>query len=427
MAPPIQLHQLPGDILVDIFYRVKEPAALVRLGSLSCKNVATVARSDAVWQSTFRSIWGSSLLSKVVASIPAEKDDGGEKKEAGAIPNWMLEPICLSSEAENELQKGRQLWENRPCLMTAFQVLAKLVPPEFNTNRDRCLTRLTEGEEDPVKKAKVVASFIHYFSPDRQHVASVRKAGVECMTVKSVEDPFSLSIRREYVRLFNLKGLSLPDAMRALLSYSAMPGEASRICRLLWVFAAEFHCQHGGVENTDRLDPKKATPEDPQEPSPDGGAWVNQDVVYLLMWSLLVLNADLQNPGVKNKMQLHDWVKNTTLALQGTGFTPSGVDSNGVVDIPSTTWDQRWGAAWARQHPAAGEAVAGSAVTAETLREMYGSVQQHPLLPHPSREPRVAKGLQRLTDAAGQHGMLSHAVSGFTNRVWDYLWRSAQH
>jgi len=466
----MQLHLLPSDILVDLLQRIRDPTTLVRLASLSSSNLAAVARSDAVWAPTFQQFWGRAIYSKVLDSMQlglpvSEPQSEGEgvtnrklrklhfermaRQRAGEstdkiddsntaamepeefeaslpdwIPDWMLTP-CLSSDQEKAQRECHQLWTEKPSMMVAFTCLAKLVPPDFNTDPSIWILRLTEAEEDVQTKARVAASFLHYFSPNRKGVHNVRKAAVKCMTVKSAHDPLSLAIRREYVRKFNVQGMSLPDAMRTLLTYGDMPTEAARICRLLWVFAAEFHCQHGG-EESERAEPKKSVQgEQEAAPPPLGGAWVSQDVVYLLMWSLLVLNADAQNPHVKSKMQLHEWVKNTALALAGAGHVPRGVRPDGTLedsearpDVPAMVKSLTWGAKWGEQHrfQAAGavdtEGV-GSAVTAETLRAMYADVIGRPLLPHVSREPQVTKGLQRLTASAGVNAFsLSSVTSG---------------
>mmetsp|Transcript_31299 Transcript_31299/g.49031 ORF Transcript_31299/g.49031 Transcript_31299/m.49031 type:complete len:116 (-) Transcript_31299:189-536(-) len=47
------------------------------------------------------------------------------------------------------------------------------------------------------------------------------------------------------------------------------------------------------------------------------------------MWSLLVLNADAHNPHVKKKMRVHEWIKNTNLALEGVGFDSTNQESEG--------------------------------------------------------------------------------------------------
>lgn len=76
-----------------------------------------------------------------------------------------------------------------------------------------------------------------------------------------------------------------------------------------------------------------------------------QAVIYIIIWSMLVLNADAHNPKVKTKMKLMEWVRNTQLAIQG-------IDQNkgdGRLPLPPS-------------------------VAAEYLEEMYAQVNACPIL-----------------------------------------------
>eukprot|EP00961_Rhodomonas_salina_P150461 2026429-Rhodomonas_salina.1 len=195
----MKLHNLPSDVLVDVLQRVRDPTSLVRLASLSSSSLSVVAKSDAVWAPTFQQIWGKGLYDKVIGSmqvcdedVPAveEQQDAAEirnedlrklhfermariapetaptaesaETEAAtntedvelAMPDWMMEHCCLSSDQEKTLRDCREQWQSRPSLMTAFSVLAKVVPQDFNSDPERCMVRLTSGEEDVQDKAR---------------------------------------------------------------------------------------------------------------------------------------------------------------------------------------------------------------------------------------------------------------------------------
>lgn len=63
------------------------------------------------------------------------------------------------------------------------------------------------------------------------------------------------------------------------IARTTMPSEANRTCRIMWDFAGHFKSQMG-------------------QKHPLHGQ--SQDVVYLLVWSVLVLNADAHNPQVSS-------------------------------------------------------------------------------------------------------------------------------
>eukprot|EP00961_Rhodomonas_salina_P015720 211140-Rhodomonas_salina.1 len=56
-------------------------------------------------------------------------------------------------------------------------------------------------------------------------------------------------------------------------------------------------------------------------------------------------------------MQLHEWVKNTALALNGAGHVPAGVRPDGTLEdvtvgagSPQINHHQSWGGVWGEQH-----------------------------------------------------------------------------
>mmetsp|Transcript_2033 Transcript_2033/g.6165 ORF Transcript_2033/g.6165 Transcript_2033/m.6165 type:complete len:243 (+) Transcript_2033:524-1252(+) len=124
----------------------------------------------------------------------------------------------------------------------------------------------------------------------------------------------ALHVRRCYMSNFDMRGLGLVDALRVFLAKTRMPTGASKICMMLWDFSGEFATQNGGSRG--ELDePTKGEVSEGGR----GGPWVSHDAVYILTWSLIVLNADAHNPQVKPKMRERDWVLNTCSALHGVG------------------------------------------------------------------------------------------------------------
>jgi len=77
----------------------------------------------------------------------------------------------------------------------------------------------------------------------------------------------------------------LDNSLRSFLSFFRLPGEAQKIDRMMEKFA-EKYCH----DNPDRF--------------------ANADCAFVLSFSLIMLQTDLHNPGIKNKMTKDDFVRN---------------------------------------------------------------------------------------------------------------------
>eukprot|EP00128_Syssomonas_multiformis_P016151 Colp12_sorted_trinity150504_noHs@24238 len=96
---------------------------------------------------------------------------------------------------------------------------------------------------------------------------------------------FNLQVLNTLVDLQDFNGLTFSQAIRKYLSCFRLPGEAQKIDRMMNRFASQFF---------------KCNP----------GIFASADTVYVLAFSTIMLNTDLHNPSVKNKMNLEGFVKN---------------------------------------------------------------------------------------------------------------------
>lgn len=81
-------------------------------------------------------------------------------------------------------------------------------------------------------------------------------------------------------------GATLDTALRYFVSLFKLPGEAQMIDRILKAFAEAW-----------------------AQSNPEGGG-MNAEVAYVLSFSLIMLNTDLHNPQVTQKMTLEQWISN---------------------------------------------------------------------------------------------------------------------
>ena len=95
----------------------------------------------------------------------------------------------------------------------------------------------------------------------------------------------SLKVMREYVDAMDFSGFGLDEAIRKFLEGFRLPGESQKIDRLMEKFAERYHAQN---------------------PS----QYRSSDTAYVLAFSVIMLNTDAHNPGVKHKMTKEGFLKN---------------------------------------------------------------------------------------------------------------------
>jgi hypothetical protein len=97
---------------------------------------------------------------------------------------------------------------------------------------------------------------------------------------------FNQSVLREFARQIDLRARAFDAALREFLQHFRLPGEAQKIDRIMECFAAHYLEQNPAC----RLSP---------------------DTCFVLAFSTIMLNTDLHNPAIKNKMTRDEFIKNT--------------------------------------------------------------------------------------------------------------------
>ncbi|KDD71678.1 Sec7 guanine-nucleotide-exchange factor, partial [Helicosporidium sp. ATCC 50920] len=98
-------------------------------------------------------------------------------------------------------------------------------------------------------------------------------------------DEGHVRVMHAYVDSMEFDGLDFDEAIRRFLDGFRLPGEAQKIDRLMEKFAERYvHC--------------------------NPGAFGSADAAYVLAYSVILLNTDAHNPGVKHKMSKADFLRN---------------------------------------------------------------------------------------------------------------------
>ena len=108
--------------------------------------------------------------------------------------------------------------------------------------------------------------------------------------------PTSKQLLQEFIGLLDFTNMRVDEAIRILLKTFRLPGESQQIERIVELFAERYvECYTDDEEDA----------EEGREPvRPD------RDSVFILLYSIIMLNTDLHNPQVKKQMLLADYQRN---------------------------------------------------------------------------------------------------------------------
>ncbi|VDC07154.1 unnamed protein product [Peniophora sp. CBMAI 1063] len=109
--------------------------------------------------------------------------------------------------------------------------------------------------------------------------------------------PENVEVLQEFVGLFDFRGKDVADAMRELLESFRLPGESQQIDRITETFAKHYFASGPAEIKT-------------------------QDAVYVLAFSVIMLNTDLHNPQVRKRMTIEDYSRNLRGVNGDSDFSP---------------------------------------------------------------------------------------------------------
>lgn len=110
-------------------------------------------------------------------------------------------------------------------------------------------------------------------------------------------DETNIAIMHEFIDQMDFKGKDFLDALRFFLQHFRLPGESQKIDRFMLKFAEKY------VDD-------------------NPGTFANADTVYVLSYSVVMLNTDQHNAQVKNRMTVEDFIKNNKGIDDGKDLDP---------------------------------------------------------------------------------------------------------
>ncbi|KAG9226057.1 hypothetical protein CCMSSC00406_0008719 [Pleurotus cornucopiae] len=113
-----------------------------------------------------------------------------------------------------------------------------------------------------------------------------------------ISKPDNIDLLHAFLSLFDFKGKHIADAMREMLEAFRLPGEAQQISRITETFASiYFATKPEGIQS--------------------------EDAVYVLAYSVILLNTDQHNPQVQKKMSIEAYTRNLRGVNNGGDFDPA--------------------------------------------------------------------------------------------------------
>ncbi|CAE7506670.1 GBF1 [Symbiodinium sp. CCMP2456] len=127
---------------------------------------------------------------------------------------------------------------------------------------------------------------------------------------------FNGQVRKAFLETFPFPGLGLVEALRMVLATFRLPGEAQCIDRLMEAYAEDplkvtrwIPRERSGEEAPEGRQ-TAGGPEDAAGEEPSRVPMTSSDTIFVLAFSIIMLNTDLHNPGVKKKMSFEEFVRN---------------------------------------------------------------------------------------------------------------------
>ena len=124
--------------------------------------------------------------------------------------------------------------------------------------------------------------------------------------------PSNSELFGHFIDLFDFHDMRVDEALRVLLKTFRLPGESQQIERVVERFAERYvECQ-----GQDHINPDKSTIEN----NINEAVYPDKDSVFILSYSIIMLNTDLHNPQVKKQMALDEYRRNLRGVYNGQDF-----------------------------------------------------------------------------------------------------------
>ena len=117
--------------------------------------------------------------------------------------------------------------------------------------------------------------------------------------IMAENNPFSNMILKEYSKMYNFKGYDIIKAMNLFMSTFRLMGESYNIYNFICAFASRYYEENKDIYEKNKLNKNI-----------NSIYFDSEEEVTSLAYSIMILNTDLHNPNVINKMTVEEFIKN---------------------------------------------------------------------------------------------------------------------
>ena len=199
----------------------------------------------------------------------------------------------------SKIEENTEYWEKKLKLIKEgnLKELIKHFCKEYNLTplkKNDKLDILSPGHLNIYQKlAKEVALIIRYS----------KYVNIENLfQIMAENNPFSNMILKEYSKTYNFKGYNIIKAMNLFMSTFKLMGESYNIYNFICAFSSRYYEENKEIFEKNKLNKnnKKA----------NSICFNSEEEVTSLAYSIMILNTDLHNPNVLNKMTVEEFIKN---------------------------------------------------------------------------------------------------------------------
>ncbi|KAK9130825.1 hypothetical protein Sjap_011312 [Stephania japonica] len=251
------------------------------VGRLLCKKAFPTSNSplSSIQRQAFEG-----LLITIHSIADSINEDNGNSDSIESYPIVISEykPFWI---AEKKNDENLQPWIESLRVRRAQKRKIAIAGDHFNRDEKKGLDYLKIASLNPNPPDAKTLAYFYRFTPglDKNKIGDFL----------GDPDDFNLQVLKEFTDTFEFFGMILDNALRTYLEAFRLPGESQKIQRILEAFSERFYDQ-------------QATE-----------IFVNKDAVFVLCYSLIMLNTDQHNPQVKKKMTEEEFIRNNRAINDG--------------------------------------------------------------------------------------------------------------
>ena len=206
----------------------------------------------------------------------------------------------LNNSIISKIEEFSEYWEkklkiinkgNLKELIKQFSKEYNLVPLDKNIQFD---SLNPENQKKYEELAKTIALVIRYSND----------VNIENLfEIMAEKNPFSKLILKEYSKTYNFRAYNIIKAMNLFMSTFALKGESHNIYNFICAFGSKYYEDNKDIYEKNKLN--KNT---------NSLYFKSDEEVTQFAYSIIILNTDLHNPNVANKMNLEEFIKNNKLS-----------------------------------------------------------------------------------------------------------------